>query len=153
MKYVQTARIQKIIKFWSGIVFHGVDTGSVINKQTAHNMNDREEANFVLVMERMVVDTVDTDEEEESLNFEMGHHALWELDPPLDPVGPAQQEPPASPVILMQQQQSTLFKVEVQAGARAEVWAEVWAEARANLEAEARAKEREEAAIVVGMGR
>jgi hypothetical protein len=73
MKYAKTAGIQRIIKFWSGIVFHGIDTGSIINEQTADDMNDGEEADFALAMERLAVDTVDADEEEEDFDYEMGH--------------------------------------------------------------------------------
>jgi hypothetical protein len=54
-------------------VFHGVDTGTVINEQIADDMNDGEEADFALAMERMAMDAVDTDEEQESFDFEMGH--------------------------------------------------------------------------------
>jgi hypothetical protein len=72
MKYAKTAGIQRIIKFWSGIVFHGIDTGSIINEQTADDMNDGEE-DFALAMERLAVDTVDADEEEEDFDYEMGH--------------------------------------------------------------------------------
>jgi hypothetical protein len=73
MKYAKTAGIQKIIKFWSGIVFHGIDTASIINEQSADDMNDGEEAEFALAMEKLAVDMVDTDEEED-FDFEMGHH-------------------------------------------------------------------------------
>jgi hypothetical protein len=75
MKYAKTAGIQKIIKFWSGIVFHGIDTASIINEQSADDMNDGEEAEFALAMEKLVVDTVDTvdTDEEEDFDFEMGH--------------------------------------------------------------------------------
>lgn len=74
MKHAKSTGIQKIIKFWSGIVFQGIDTGSVINEQIA-DMNDEEEANFALAMERVTIDAVDTDEEDdlEDFDFEMGH--------------------------------------------------------------------------------
>ncbi|KAJ7733376.1 hypothetical protein B0H14DRAFT_3614798 [Mycena olivaceomarginata] len=122
MKYAQTPGIQKIIQFWSSIVFHSVDTSNVVNDQTADHINDGDEADFALAMERMAI-TVDSDEEDENLDFEMDG-PLW--DPSLDLDGPAQQEPPASPAVLM------LFK----------------AEAQAKLEAEARAKGREGVAVV-----
>jgi hypothetical protein len=73
MKYAGSPGIQKIIKFWSSIVLHGVDTGPVINEQIADDMNDGEEAEFALAMERLAVDAVDADEEEEGFDFEMGH--------------------------------------------------------------------------------
>lgn len=50
---------------------------------------------------------------------------------------------------LMLEQQPTLLEAE----ARVEARAEAWAEARARLEAGAGAKEREGAAVVVGVGR
>ncbi|KAJ7700546.1 hypothetical protein B0H14DRAFT_3528042 [Mycena olivaceomarginata] len=149
MKHAKSTGIQNIIKFWSGIVFQGIDTGSVRNEQIADDMNDEEEANFALAMERVTIDAVDADDEDdlEDFDFEMGHHGpLW--DPSLDLDEPAQQEPPASPPVLMLEQQSTLFKAEV----RVEVRVEGWAEARERLEAGAGAKEREGAAVVVGVG-
>ncbi|KAJ7701624.1 hypothetical protein B0H14DRAFT_2648372 [Mycena olivaceomarginata] len=102
MKYAKTTGIQKIMKFWSGIVLHGVDTGNIIHEQIANNMNDGKEANFALAMEGLAIDTVDTDEEEESFDYEIGHYAVWELDQfeSLNLVGPAQQEPPASPTVI-----------------------------------------------------
>ncbi|KAJ7363034.1 hypothetical protein DFH08DRAFT_1025648 [Mycena albidolilacea] len=103
MKYAKTTRIQRIIKFWSGIVFHGIDTGSVINEQTVDDMNDREEAEFALAMERLAVDMVDmVDEEEEDFDFEMGHHAIWMPGQfeSFDSEEPAQQEPSASPAVV-----------------------------------------------------
>ncbi|KAJ7870938.1 hypothetical protein B0H14DRAFT_3439750 [Mycena olivaceomarginata] len=76
MKHAKSTGIQKIIKFWSGIVFQGIDTGSVRNEQIADDMNDEEEANFALAMERVTIDVVDADDEDdlEDFDFEMGHH-------------------------------------------------------------------------------
>jgi hypothetical protein len=56
----------------SGPVFHGVDTSNVVNEQTADDMKDGDEADFALAMERMAI-TVDSDEEDENFDFEMGH--------------------------------------------------------------------------------
>ncbi|KAJ7312953.1 hypothetical protein DFH08DRAFT_821783 [Mycena albidolilacea] len=102
MKYAQTSGIKKIMKFWSAIVFHGVDTGNVVNEQTADDMNDGDEADFALAMEKIVI-TVDSDSDED-FDFEMDHHGpLWEPEPesPVDPVVPAQQETPASPTVVV----------------------------------------------------
>ncbi|KAJ7814832.1 hypothetical protein B0H14DRAFT_2603874 [Mycena olivaceomarginata] len=73
-------------------MFHGVDTGNVVNEATADDMNKEDKANFALAMEKMAV-TVDSDEDDtEDFDFEMGH---------LDLVMPAQQEPPASPAVIV----------------------------------------------------
>jgi hypothetical protein len=74
MKHASSPGIQKIMKFWSAIVFHGVDTGNVVNEPTAGDMNEADEANFALAMEKMAI-TEDSDEEDdiEDFDFEMGH--------------------------------------------------------------------------------
>jgi hypothetical protein len=56
-------------------VFHGVDTGNFVNEVTVGDMNEEDEANFALAMEKMVI-TVDSDDEEddiEDFDFDMGH--------------------------------------------------------------------------------